>query len=209
MEQVRRRKIRSDKKKDVKPFVPIELSECISRVSYITNRPIKSVAEELCVKGIHSNKVIEKLSGKFKRDFIFSKYTMFIGDNTVDNDRTLKIKGNKKRVTIRFQQTFYERLNELAYALDMSPSSTVSLLLQHSIKDTELVNHLIRRYVAEELDEKRMQQLKEVYRFVRKENPYEDQFTFSMFISYLFDELKCTTETFANKVGHWLNNASE
>ncbi|MYL35411.1 hypothetical protein GLW08_21250 [Pontibacillus yanchengensis] len=205
MEKSKVRKVRSDKKKDVKPFVSLPISECIHRISYITSRPVKDIAEELCVRGLYSKKAIELLSEQFKRDFNLNEYTIYIGDRTIENDRTNKIIGPKKRITIRFGQQFHSRLGELAFALDMTLASTTSLLLEYSIKDTELVNHLLRRFVASELDPKRMEQLKEVYRFIRKENPYEEEFTFSMFINFLFDELKCTTESFAKQVGEWLD----
>jgi hypothetical protein len=112
-------------------------------------------------------------------------------------------------VTTRVTQEMHNKLSVLAYALDMSIASTATLLIEYSIKNTDLVNHLIRRFVASELDYNRMKQLKEVYKFVKKENPYYEEVNFSMFISYLFSELKCTSESFVRKLNDWLENLTE
>ncbi|MDV2888137.1 hypothetical protein RYX45_23525, partial [Alkalihalophilus pseudofirmus] len=72
------RKTRSDKKRDVKPTVSSNLRDCIYRLSYITQTPVKDVVEILCEKGLKSRKVVEYLSQYFRRDFQFIN-TLFIG----------------------------------------------------------------------------------------------------------------------------------
>ncbi|MDA6082696.1 hypothetical protein OSJ97_24410, partial [Escherichia coli] len=59
------RKTRSDKKRDVKPTISIDLKNCIYRLSYITNTPVKDVIETICEKGLQSRKVMEYLSEYF------------------------------------------------------------------------------------------------------------------------------------------------
>ncbi|WP_245579618.1 hypothetical protein [Alteribacter aurantiacus] len=73
------RKVRSDKKRDVKPTIPFQLRECIYRLSYITNRPVKDVAEAICLYGLASKKVMEHLSKNFRRDFM-GESTLYVGD---------------------------------------------------------------------------------------------------------------------------------
>ncbi|MCJ7992628.1 hypothetical protein MUB15_31250, partial [Priestia sp. OVS21] len=67
----KQRKVRCDKKRDVKPTIPIHLKECIYRLSYITNTPVKDVTESICISGLKSPKVMDYLSHYFRRGFSF------------------------------------------------------------------------------------------------------------------------------------------
>ena len=203
----RKRAVRSDKKRDVRPYGPLTMYECLSRIEYITKRPMKDILEELCMRGIKSKHVMEILSSDFKRDFEFSKYTIYIGDSTKFKG-PFKIQGPKKRLTVRFTQKFHDRLAELAFSLDRSVSATTTLLLEKTLKNSEQVNALIGRYIVSELDENRMKQLKEVYKFIRKENLYDEPVTFAQFISYLYEELKCSSHTFKEKLNTWIDQVN-
>ncbi|MEB9310261.1 hypothetical protein P4I99_33175 [Bacillus cereus] len=46
------RKVRKDKKVDIKPTISVDLKECIYRLSYITNKPVKDGG--LCSNGTKS-----------------------------------------------------------------------------------------------------------------------------------------------------------
>lgn len=137
------RKVRCDKKRDVKPTIPLEMYHCISRPSYVTNRPIKDVAEDLCNYRLSSKAVIEKLSLYFRRDYLVSEHIFYLGDLTRQTHRIVKRGGIKKRVTIRFQQTMHDNLADLAYALDLTVSSATMVLLEMSIKQTDIVKTYI------------------------------------------------------------------
>ena len=70
--ETKKRKVRSDKKRDVKPTISSNLKHCIYRLSYITSTPVKDVAETLCEKGLRSRKVMDYLSTYFRRDLKFA-----------------------------------------------------------------------------------------------------------------------------------------
>ncbi|MCM3176307.1 hypothetical protein [Cytobacillus horneckiae] len=56
MIEEKKRKTRSDKKKDIKPTINIKLHECINRLSYITNTPVKDVGVHICMAELESKK---------------------------------------------------------------------------------------------------------------------------------------------------------
>lgn len=187
MERIR--KVRSDKKRDVKPTVPLTLKECIDRLSYITNRPIKDISEEICIYGLYSRKVIELLSEKFRRNYTF-KNTMFIGNLNRDSIQKEKIKGLKDRITIRFKQNEYEKIYSLSFSLDVTPSRATALLLDATIRNSEFINQFLEKYVVAELDENRQRELKAILKFINKNNPYNKEVTISALVAYYFDEIK-------------------
>lgn len=203
-EGTRKRKVRSDKKRDVKPTVHLALYECISRLSYITCTPMKDVAEYLCQKGLDSRKVMEVLSKRFRRNYRF-KNTLFIGKPNQEPVRVLRQVGQKKRLPIRFPQSIHDQISELAYALDMTISSTTALLLEASAKNPEFLDEYISIHVTKKLDPARQKQLKEVIRYLKRDNPYADEITLARLISYIIEEVKEQTINAKRAVENWLD----
>lgn len=202
--EVKERKIRSDKKIDCKPTISLQLKDCIARLSYVTNTPVKDVAESACEAGIHSKKVIDYLSNYFRRDFQLGN-TYYIGDLERISLQREKVKGLKDRITIRFSQSTYERINALAFALDCTPTKSTALLLEASIRNTEFINQFTKNYLKNHLDEGRMRELKKVLKFINQNNPYSEKISWATLLSYLFDELKMGTSSLTNALNNWID----
>ena len=183
------RKTRSDKKRDVKPTVPILLKECVEKLSYITRIPIKQICEEICESGLHNKIVIEHLSQYFRRNYLF-KNNVFMGDLEKMSLQSERIEGIKERITIRFKQGSYEEINNLAYALDVTPTKATALLLDATIRNSDYINSFLQRNIVEKLDTSRQKELKAVLKFINKNNPYDKEITISALVAYYFDEIK-------------------
>src|SRR6476620_1613795 len=99
-EEAKIRKTRSDKKKDFKPILPIEIYENVSRISYITNKPLKDVGENFIESGLVNQNIIEKLSARFVHDYWLNG-TMFISHMPPNERRTLKMPLLNRKLSIR------------------------------------------------------------------------------------------------------------
>ncbi|MES9681645.1 hypothetical protein ABWK22_01690 [Gottfriedia acidiceleris] len=208
-EKVSDRKIRSDKKKDVKPTVNLGLYDCVSRISFITNTPMKDVGEVFCTHGLYSEKVIEYLSKNFRRDYTFNS-TIYRGNRELLTRRVKQRSDSTTRVTIRFTQEVADKLADLAYALDTTVSTATALLLNASIKNTDIVNEYVLRHVEETLDAKRMRQLYAVLEYVRKQNPYSDEeITMSQLVSYIMDGFQGQKHNAKLTIESWLDKNTE
>jgi hypothetical protein len=198
------RTTRSDKKIDCKPTISLKLKECIYRLSYITNTPVKDVGEEICKAGLSSKKVVDYLSNNFRRDFRFGN-TFYMGD--LDRTSLKKVNGNepKERITIRFRKEDYETLNLLAFALDVSTSKATAILLEASILNTHFIDRFTKQYLKEKLDDTRMKELKKVLRYINKNNPYDDHVSWGSLLSFLYDEVKTSTTTMTNAINNWID----
>lgn len=185
----RMRKVRSDKKRDVKPTVPLALKESVDRLCYITNRPIKDIAEEICICGLNSRKVIELLSSNFRRNYTF-RNTVMMGDLDRVSLQKERIKGIKERITIRFTQDVYEKINSLSYSLDVTPSRATALLLDGTFRNGEFISQFLEKHIVQELDVNRQRELKAILKFINKNNPYDKEVTLSALVAYYFDEIK-------------------
>lgn len=182
----------------------MQLKECIYRLAYITNTPVKDVAEEICVVGLRSRNVIEYLSQFFRRDFRLGN-TFYMGDLERESLQAKKDKEKTGRVTIRFPQRTHERICALAYALDVTPSRATAILLEASITNTNFSNAFTRHYLQGKLDEGRMRELKKVMRFINQNNPYEEEISWGVLLSYLYEELKLGANHVANSLHVWLD----
>ncbi|MCU4986655.1 hypothetical protein [Bacillus thuringiensis] len=198
------RKTRSDKKKDIKPTVSINLKETISRISYITTTPVKDVAEQICSIGLYSKQVMDLLSEYFRRDLVFGN-TCYIGDLERTSLQRQKIDGLTDRITIRFTQEIAEKINSLAYALDVTPSKATAILLEVSLKNSAIINKYFKMYLQEQLDSGRLKELKKIIKFINQNNPYEEEFSWTEFLSYIVEEVKSTTKNIPGAINDWID----
>ncbi|MFJ7665311.1 hypothetical protein ACIQXW_23415 [Lysinibacillus sp. NPDC097162] len=177
--------VRSDKKRDVKPTIPMDLKDVLYRISYITFTPVKDVCQQMAMLVLHDRRTIENLSKYFKRDLIMG-HTMFVGNITNKTmEKRPKVRG--ERVTIRFTQKEFESVALLSYALDCTPSRTVAILLDMSMKSVRFVNAYIKRYLTEELNDAQMRELQAILRYVNKVG--ESYFSWASLLEHVLAEV--------------------
>lgn len=177
--------VRSDKKRDVKPTIQMDLKDILYRISYITYTPVKDVCQQMAMLVLHDRKTIEELSEYFKRDLIMGN-TMFVGNITNKTmEKRPKVRG--ERVTIRFTQKEFESVALLSYALDCTPSRTVAILLDLSLKSVRFVNAYIKRYLTEELNDSQMRELQAILRYVNKVG--ESYFSWASLLEHVLSEV--------------------
>lgn len=203
-----KRKTRTDKKIEIKPTLDLNLYNALSRISYITNTPMKTVAETICKNGLYSTKVIEKLSVQFKRDYQH-KQTLFLGNKELFVERTKKNKVPTRRITMRFISHDYEKISNLAYSLDTTISTATRITISSSVTCTDIVNEYLAKYIESNLDPARKEQLKLVLQYIEKENPYGEEITLAQLLSYIVDEVKDQTVNLKRTVTDWLDRVTD
>lgn len=201
---VKKRKTRSDKKRDVKPTISSSLKSCIYRLHYITKTPVKEVVEILCEKGLKSRKVMEYLSQYFRRDFHFLN-TIYIGDFERESLQGKYQSGKNERITTRFTQETYEAISTLANALDVTPSKATALLLDASIRNTNILNAFVKNYLHDHLDNNRMKELKQVLKYINKNNPYNEEISWFALLTMIFEDIKGSTSNVKEVVYNWMD----
>lgn len=170
-EGTKTRKERSDKKKDCKPTIPFSLYETFDRVSYITNNPIKTVAETILENSLSSDLVMDHFSEKFIRDYWFGD-TLYIGNAKMEEGKIIRIPGDKAKVTMRLSKPVFYKLENFAYAIGKTTTSAAGQLLSVSSTETPILQRFVETSVMGELDGGRKKQLKEVLKFIHSHNPY-------------------------------------
>lgn len=199
------RKVRSDKKRDVQPTVTKELKDCIYRLSYITDVPVKDVAEQICIAGFCNQGVLSYLARNFRRD-VRIDHVLYMGDIGRVSVNRRNLFGRSERISIRFKSNMYENLSILSYALDCSVARATSLLLDATVRDVDFINEFVRRYISEHMDEKRMNELKNVLKYINGRNPHEEEISWTVFLSYLMKEVKVSAEKVQDTVAEFVIN---
>lgn len=201
----KKRAIRSDKKKDIKPTISTALKSCIYRLSYITNTPVKDVVEIICEKGLRSRKVIEYLSRNFRREYKYLN-TIYMGDLGRESLQGKYQSGKNERITTRFNQMTYEDIKRLSDALDVTSSKATALLLDASVRNTNLLNAFVKTYLHENIDKMRMKELKQVLQYVNKNNPYNEDISWFTLLSMIYEEVKDNTVNVKEAIHNWMDN---
>lgn len=201
----RERKVRSDKKRDVKPTVSIQLKDTIFRMSYITNTPVKDVGEAICLHGISSKRVMDRLSENFRRSIRLGN-TMYMGSLDRPPLNRKGPAGKCERVSLRIKQADFEEISTLAFALDVTPSRATALLLDASIRDGDFINSYFEEYLKRQLDERRMTELKAVLKYLNKNNPYEEEISWSVLLTYILDELKESASSMTESISLYIKS---
>ncbi|PZX07883.1 hypothetical protein C7437_1011005 [Psychrobacillus insolitus] len=139
------RKVRSDKKVDVKPTMSLELKDLLYHFAHLSEEPVKDAAQRLIEKAVTHELIIASIRKWFRRDY-HRPNTITAGYS----DRPkLKItmKGETGKVTIKFPQESYDTLCNLAHALDITPTSTAAVLIKMTLYNKDFMDEYIRFYL--------------------------------------------------------------
>ena len=159
--------VRSDKKRDVKPTLQIELKDAIYCLSYILKTPVKDVSEWLVLNALKTQEIIVKLVGYFKRDYVMLDGAVLVG--RYDREQYPKIDpGRTEKITVRFKQVDYARIYDLSYCLGVSPSRATAILLDLSFSHIPTVNKCLQHFVKRDFDENELREFKKLNKYVAK-----------------------------------------
>lgn len=151
-----------------------------------------------------STEVIDALAKHFRRDLVAGS-TCYVGNLERTSLQREKIKNPSHRITIRFKQETYEKITALAYALDVTPSKATALLLDTSLKNSHVINKYIKQQLQTTLDNTRLKELKKIIKFINKNNPYDEEFSWAELMLYLFDEIKDSTTSMKKTLTNWID----
>ena len=194
------RKQRSDKKREVKPYLSLDLKDMVYRLSYITSTPVKDVCEFMCVKVISEKKSIDRIAMFFKRDIRLDMVTYRGSMETPAINK--RGNGTKERVTVRFKQEDFDLISILSYALDCTASRAVSFILETALRDMEIVNAYVKMYLNEQLTP---DQMKDLRNLLRNMNSYvDDNHSWLSLMLVVMDEVSTPIKRTKEAIGEFL-----
>lgn len=136
------RKVRSDKKVDVQPTMSVQLKNQLYTLAHLSCEPVKDAAQRLCEKGLEESLIIEEIRQFFRRDYKF-KNNITVG--YADRPRLkLVLNGDTGKVSIKFPQPVFDRLCDLAFALDLPPTTAATILIKKTLNNKEFMEYYVR-----------------------------------------------------------------
>ncbi|GAF66395.1 hypothetical protein BTS2_3296 [Bacillus sp. TS-2] len=206
----RKRKERSDKKKDCKPTIKYELYETLNRVSYITNTPLKTVGETFLIEGLSDKGVLDRFTDQFVFDYWYSPNMVYIGTGKMNDSRVLRVPySNKKKVSLRLHQDYYNQLSAFAYSLNYTTTSGAAILLEATTQNSLIIQRYIELHVERTLDQKRKQQLKEVIKYVNLHSDSELHYPLASLIDLIVERFMKSSYNLKRAVDEYLDSLKD
>lgn len=204
MQITKKRKVRSDKKENIKPTILLEVKTAITRLAYITDTPVKDIGEYLCKEALKSNEIMGAIAKHLKRDIIIDD-TLYRGirKDTSINRRTDA--GECERITIRVPIEVNDLIEDLAYSLGCFKARACAVLIEHAINDYGIVDDFVRGFLEDGLDKHKMRELKKLKKFIN-DNDSNSEFTWASLLSVIIDEVNSPLDNPEKVVEEYLIN---
>lgn len=141
-----KRKVRSDKKHAIAPYIPDEYRVWIHRIARRCEKPEGEVGLQLLQIALQSKACIEFFSAYFKRDFRFNENVTFCGHKDakpIQEYTQSASKENQGRYKMKASESLYNALCEFQIALGVNYLSHATYaLLQYAINDLETIQRV-------------------------------------------------------------------
>lgn len=172
-------------KRDVKPFIDVDVKDIIYRFSHVTSHSVKDILEDLCMNAI-KNGIGEDLSPYFKRGIQVDGVIYQGSKNAIEFTYQSK---NIERVSMQLNPTAYDYVYNLSYAMECSVAKIVSFTIEKSIGDFKFMERYAKQFLNKLVDDKRKEQLLKVVKEVNRINDQEE-YTLMSLLLYIADEYK-------------------
>ncbi|MEK5061052.1 hypothetical protein BK126_26415 [Paenibacillus sp. FSL H7-0326] len=183
MGNVIERKVRSDKKRAVASPLSMSDYDEISRISYILDMPMKTVAEFLCIEAFNSSDIIDNIQHYFRRDLQWeNRYIFGVKERKAFKPRIAV----KKRLYMRFLAADHDKVSSLAFALDSSIQMASSLLLGTMIRRKDILFKNLARLVEYRLSDRDREKVKSVATYLTLDS--QENITVPMVIAYIIEK---------------------
>lgn len=156
-----RRLARSDKKVDVKPTISKSLKTTLYRFAEICDEPVKDVAEKLCNTGALSEIIIDEIRIWFRRNYRWND-TVTMGYPERPKLR-ITVHPDKGKVTIKFKQRNFDQLSDLAYAMDITPTTVAAVLIRVTLGNKKFMQWYLSRFLMH-LDQMK---IRDIYKLLK------------------------------------------
>lgn len=194
-----KRATRSDRKRDVKPTVPISLKDKIYRLAFITNKAVKNVAVDLVIYSLNSAEVRDNIAPYVRRDVRLGN--TFLNGSTKREELPINLRNEEtERLSLRLPQTIHNSVAAVAYGLDCTISKATATLMFEAINDFEFLNRYVKAYLEDNLDDYHLRELEKII-----ESTDESE-SLASILGAIIDEIKRPVANAKQLIGEFLIN---
>ena len=134
------RKVRSDKKRDVRPTVSIYIKRNLQTLKRITGLSLQDVSLTLVQNAICNDDVLRELQPFMLSNFVIEN-RVYIGGREGEPIK-MNYRGETGKVPVKVPNRLDKDLRRLAYSIGLTPTSTTALLIRKAMfNETFMESH--------------------------------------------------------------------
>lgn len=196
----KQRKQRSDKKKEVKPYLITSLKMSLNRLTYLTDSDIKNLTEAMVLYSIKDSNTISYFSKHFKSDIVLNN-TLYRGrlDNPQISKRDTE---DTDRISTKFKAEDYEVIRALAHAMDISKARVCALLIRYTMNNMNFVNEYVKDHLSKSLSDHQMRELRNLLKSANSEG---EHFSWGSLLSQIMDEVRTPVDRIKDAVSIFIS----
>ncbi|WP_139237063.1 hypothetical protein [Paenibacillus sp. 453mf] len=148
---------------------------------------MKTIGEALIVSGFEKDEVINAFQIHFRRNLTYKKNRFIIGN--LDNEPYALLKNQAKRLSVRLRSNDYERISELAYAMDVSVQGAAASIIAEVLKQQQgkVMYDIMAQLIKSNLDETTTEQVRRLASHIDAKSPH-DYVTVNMVLGYALEK---------------------
>lgn len=180
-------------KRDVKPFIDVEMKDIIYKFNFITGYSVTSICEDLCKQAIKTG-VGKELSAYFRREIKLDDVVYPGLKKPMKFERKAT---NVERISLKLSSNIYEYAYSLSFAIGCSIAKVVAYFLERSMNDFEFLNQYTTEFLTERMNDERKDFMKKVICEVNNDYLSDDpeEYSIASLLLFIVDEYKKPDES--------------
>lgn len=187
------------KRYEVKPFIEKEKKDIVVKLSFLTGYSIKAIGEDLCKHAINTDFAFY-LAPYFKRSIRIKNIQMTASETPKKFPKNNKI---VERVSLMVSEEVYEYAYSLSYAVGISLSKVIALMIEYSMNDADFFDDYVLNYLNEKIDPERKELLNSIIQDINRRIDREQPIATLLF--HIADEYKEADESIEKAVGEFVS----
>ncbi|MFE8701001.1 hypothetical protein ACFYKX_10265 [Cytobacillus sp. FJAT-54145] len=150
--QERTRKIRSDKKKEIRPYLASVHRMWIHRIARYLQSPEGEVGVSLVETALGHASCLEHFQDYYKRPYQYGNLTLFPKPNRKEIESYLVVKGERDRYKMKFTQPTVMKIEDFQLALGTSfLAHATHALLKYALYEDDIIERVAPGFNATEM----------------------------------------------------------
>lgn len=173
-------------KREVKPFIDIDVKDTVYKLSFVTGYSVMSICEDLCNHSFRKG-IGHELSPYFKRGLSIDG-AVFQGNKKAQKFESKST--NIERVSMKINNNAYEYAYNLSYAVGCSVAKIVAYAIEKSMNDFAFLERYIKQFLSKKIDKERKDIMLKVVKAVNKDYVGDEELSIAALLLYIADEYK-------------------
>ncbi|MFP7199666.1 hypothetical protein SFC08_01715 [Lysinibacillus halotolerans] len=173
-------------KREVKPFIDIDVKDTIYKLSFVTGYSVMSICEDMC------NQAFKKGLGHELSPF-FKRGIQVDGAVYQGNKKAIKFETSSskiERISMKVNNNAYEYAYNLSYAIGCSVAKIVAYAVEKSMNDFSFLDRYIRQFLSKQIDKERKDIMLKIVKTVNKYYAIDEEYSIAALLLYIADEYK-------------------